>query len=207
MKVKELLDLIQKNTLRVVNQTMLADALGVTRQTISNRARSGSEVTLSELTKIGRYFNIELSLLLGNDSSDMGMINIDYYPEVFASCGNGTVTFSEEKEIIELHKSVFPEYHNNKKYSMIHAKGDSMSPFINNGDKLIIEHWENNQIIDNKVYVFCYKSEIFVKRLSKNLDEIIIKSENPTYSTRIIKGEDMNEISIIGRVVSILRSI
>ena len=206
MKVKELLDIIQKNTLRVVNQSMLAEALGVTRQTISNRARSDSEVTLSELEKIGKFFNIDLGLLLGSESNT-GMIAVDYYPEVFASCGNGTVTFSEEKDIIELHRTVFPEYHNNRKYSMIHAKGDSMSPFINNGDKLIIEHWENNQIIDNKVYVFCYKSEIFVKRLSKNLDEIIIKSENPTYSTRIIKGEDMNEISIIGRVVSVLRSI
>ena len=82
-----------------------------------------------------------------------------------------------------------------------------MFPTINDGDKLLIEHWDNNQITDNKVYVFCYKSEIFVKRLSKNLDEIIIKSDNPNYSTRTVKGDDMNDITLIGQIVGIVREL
>ncbi len=98
-------------------------------------------------------------------------------------------------------------YSDSKQYSMIYAKGDSMSPFIDNNDKLIVEHWENNQIIDNKIYVFCYKSEFFVKRLSKNVDEIIIKSDNPNYSIRTVKNEDINDLHIIGQVVGIVRNI
>ena len=50
-----------------------------------------------------------------------------------------------------------------------------MAPTIDNGDKLIVEHWNGTQIQDNKIYVFCFNNEFFVKRLSKNLDEIIIK--------------------------------
>lgn len=204
MKITELLDLVQNKMSESVNQSMLAKALGVTRQTISNRIRNNSEVTISELEKIQDFFGIKL---ISDAPVSDGMVQVDYYPEVFASCGNGTVTFSEEKELVEFHKSMLPDYYKSKKYSMICARGDSMSPYINSGDKLIIEHWENNQIIDNKVYVFSYKSEIFVKRLSKNLDEIIIKSDNPNYNIRVIKGEDMNDINIIGRVVSVLRSI
>ncbi len=204
MKIKELLDLVQNKISEGVNQSMLAKALGVTRQTISNRIRNNSEITISELEKIQDFFKVKL---ISDAPVSDGMVQVDYYPEVFASCGNGTVTFSDEKELVEFHKSMLPDYSKSKKYSMICARGDSMSPYINSGDKLIIEHWENNQIIDNKVYVFSYKSEIFVKRLSKNLDEIIIKSDNPNYNIRVIKGEDMNDINIIGRVVSVLRSI
>ncbi len=204
MKITELLDLVQNKISEGVNQSMIAKALGVTRQTISNRIRNNSEITISELEKIQDFFKVKL---ISDAPVSDGMVQVDYYPEVFASCGNGTVTFSDEKELVEFHKSMLPDYSKSKKYSMICARGDSMSPYINSGDKLIIEHWENNQIIDNKVYVFSYKSEIFVKRLSKNLDEIIIKSDNPNYNIRVIKGEDMNDINIIGRVVSVLRSI
>ena len=51
-----------------------------------------------------------------------------------------------------------------------------MSPTIENHDKLIVEHWNGEQIQDNKIYVFCYNNEFFVKRLSKNIDEIIEES-------------------------------
>ena len=47
----------------------------------------------------------------------------------------------------------------------------------------------------------------FVKRLSKNLDEVMIKSDNPDYSLRTVKGEDLNEINIIGEIIGIIRSL
>jgi phage repressor protein C with HTH and peptisase S24 domain len=84
-----------------------------------------------------------------------------------------------------------------------------MSPSIIDRDKLIIEHWDNEQIKDDRVYVFCYKDEIFVKRLSKNIDEIIVKSDNPDpmYRPRYIEGEDMNNVIIVGQVVGIVRDL
>lgn len=204
MKIRELLNLISQKTENPVNQSILAKSLGITRQNISNRVRNNSEITLSEIQKIEEFFGIKLFEAC---PQNIDMIDVDYYPEVFASCGHGTITFSEEKHLISIPKSLLFSYSPTKKYSMIHAYGDSMTPFINNDDKLIIEHLENNQIIDNKIYVFCYKSEIFVKRLSKNLDEIIIKSDNPNYGQKTIQNEEINEINIIGQVIGIMRSL
>lgn len=204
MKITELLDLITKKVGNPITQSRLAKILGISRQTINNRIRNNSGITLSELEKIETSLEIKL---FGACPDTENMINVDYYPEVFASCGGGTVTFSEEKELVPLPKSILFNYSPSKQYSMIHAYGDSMTPFINNGDKLIIEHWESNQIIDNKIYVFCYKSEIFVKRLSKNVDEIVIKSDNPIYDKKIVSNEEMNDLQIIGQVVGIVRSI
>ena len=60
-----------------------------------------------------------------------------------------------------------------------------MVPIIDNGDKLIVEHWNGNQIQDNKIYVFCFNNEFFVKRLCKNLDEIIIKLASKLKNTKL----------------------
>ena len=76
-----------------------------------------------------------------------------------------------------------------------------------NGDKLIVEHWSGNQIQDNKIYVFCFNNEFFVKRLCKNLDEIIIKSENPEYRTKTIGGATINELVPIGKIVGVIKTI
>lgn len=203
MKINEIFEILHKKTGNVVTQSILAKSLGVTRQSISNRIKNYSELTVSELEKIEKFFDIKIMQACVDDK----MINVDFYPEVFASCGMGTVTFSEEKFIVQLPKTLFLTYSESKKYSMICAKGDSMSPSIDSGDRLIVQHWDNSQIVDNKVYVFCYKSEFFVKRLSKNVDEIIIKSDNPNYNIRVIKGEDMNDLHIIGQVVGIVRNI
>ena len=205
MKLKNLTTLLTNTLGTPVNQSMLALSLGITRQTISNRIKNDSELTVSELSKIEKYFNVNLTNQAKGLSSDE--IVIDYYPDVFASCGNGAIVFSEEKECIFMPRGFFTTYSRNKSYSMIHARGDSMSPFINNDDKLIIEHSDGEQIVDNKVYVFCYKDEFFVKRLSKNVDEVIVKSDNPIYSSRIIASKDLKELNIIGMVVGMLRTV
>lgn len=203
MKLKNLTILLTNALGTPVNQSMLALSLGITRQTISNRIKNDSELTVSELSKIEKYFNVNITnQVKGLSSND---IMVDYYPDVFASCGNGAIVFSEEKEIISIPRSLFTNYSKAKSYSMIRARGDSMSPFINNDDKLIIEHSDGEQIVDNKIYVFCYKNEFFVKRLSKNVDEIVVKSDNPVYSSRVIANSDFGELNIIGVVVGMLR--
>ena len=78
---------------------------------------------------------------------------------------------------------------------------------IDNGDKLIVEHWNGAQIQDNKIYVFCFNNDFFVKRLSKNLDEIIIKSDNSDYRIRTISGSTANELILVGKIVGIIKSL
>lgn len=201
MKLDELIKQISEKSGSTINQSMLAESLGITRQTISNRIKNESEVTVSELKKIEEYFNIDLLNNL------QGITYIDYYENVFASCGNGSIVFSSEKTKLPISTSMINGYSKNKLYSMINASGNSMSPTIDSGDKLIVEHWNGYQIQDNKIYVFCYNGEFFVKRLSKNLDEIIIKSDNPEYRIRTISGKMVENLVLIGRIVAIIKQL
>lgn len=202
MKLDELIQLISNIAGITVNQSMLADSLGITRQTISNRIKTQSEVTVSEIRRVEEYFKISIF----NSATD-DITYIDYYTDVFASCGNGSIVFSSEKTKLPIPISMISGYSRNKLYSMINASGNSMSPTIDNGDKLIVEHWNGNQIQDNKIYVFCFNNEFFVKRLSKNLDEIIIKSDNPEYRIRTINGKSAAELILIGKIVATVKQL
>ena len=202
MKLDELIQLISNIAGITVNQSMLADSLGITRQTISNRIKTQSEVTVSEIRRVEEFFKISIFSSVTDD-----IAYIDYYTDVFASCGNGSIVFSSEKTKLPIPISMISGYSKNKLYSMINASGNSMSPTIDNGDKLIVEHWNGNQIQDNKIYVFCFNNEFFVKRLSKNLDEIIIKSDNPEHRIRTVNGKSAAELILIGKIVETVKQL
>ena len=204
MKLEDLLSLISQKTGKYINQSILAESLGITRQTVSNRIKNQSKVTVTELKKIEDFFNINLFTEEYNNDK---VAYIDYYTDVFASCGNGNIVFSDEKIKLSISTMLIGGFSNQKTYSIINASGNSMSPTIDNGDKLIVEHWNRNQIQDNKIYVFCFNNEFFVKRLSKNLDEIIIKSDNPDYRIRTINGSTVNELMLIGKIVGVIKSL
>lgn len=203
MKLDELIRIITAKTGKYVNQSLLAESLGITRQTISNRIKNDSQVTVSELKKIEEYFGVTLFNETPNYGD--GIIYIDYYSDIFASCGTGKTLFSDEKVKMPIPTALINGFSKQKTYSLINASGNSMTPTINDGDRLIIEHWNGEQIQDNKIYVFCFNQEFFIKRLSKNLDEIIIKSDNQEYRIRTISGSTINELTLIGKVVGIIR--
>ena len=183
------------------SQEQLGQELGVTKQQIGRLERGESQLTEDKLA----YLKTKYGSMLQSNIEES--VPVDYYPDVFGSCGSGAFVLSERKEVVQVPKKLFTSFSQVKKYSVINAIGESMSPNIHDQDRLIVEHWEGGQIKDNRVYVFCYKDEIFVKRLIKNVDEIIIQSDNPApmYRPRYIEKEDMNNVLIVGEIVGLMR--
>ena len=202
MLLNELIHQLQAQTTEKITYEKIASILGLkSKQGVSMRIARQQKLTNAEIKKITEAFEI-------NDFIVDPQVTVDYYPEVFGSCGGGAFALSEVKEKIQLPLKLFNSFSKNKTYSVINAIGDSMAPTINDKDRLIVEHWDGEQIKDNHIYIFCYCDEIFVKRLSKNINEIIIKSDNPDgiYRPRYIEGADINNIIIIGEVVGLMRS-
>lgn len=173
-----------------------------TPSAITYKKTNNSFVTDDEIEKVEQSFNVKLS---GNG---VPHITLDYYPDIFGSCGTGEFVLSPEKQQIQVPDNVFfKKFSKVKKYSVINAQGDSMQPFIYSGDKLIVEHWSGEQIIDNQVYVFCYDNEIFVKRLTKNINQLVIKSDNTFYDVIKLTGDDLSKIIIVGQIVGLMRDL
>ena len=147
-------------------------------------------------------------MLTGEIIKSSDSVTLDYYPDVFGSCGNGVFELSPEKtQIIVPKNAFFEKFSPNKTYSVINATGNSMQPLIFDKDKLIIEHWNGEQIIDNRPYIFCYKDEIFIKRLAKNVDQLMIISENKDYDIRKLSGNQLKDVNIIGQIVGLMRDL
>lgn len=206
MRNSEVLDRLQKLINYMPRQKEISDKTGINQNTLSAKATRDSHWKDEEIQKLNAAYNVDIYKEISQNTTE-DCIFLDYYPEVFGSCGSGTFVLSEQKEIIQVPKRLFDNFSKTKTYSVINAVGESMMPNIQDKDRLIVEHWNGEQIMDNQIYVFCYKEEIFTKRLIKNVDEIIIKSDNPDpiYRPRFIEKDDMNNIILIGRIVGLMR--
>lgn len=198
MRFSKLLDTLQNLIGFTPKQSDIGKILNMGYSTINGRYQRDSDFSDEEIEKIEEHYGISLR---GGDNNS---VELNYYPDVFASCGTGCTVFQESPEKISISKDSITDYSSNATYSVITAEGSSMYPLIFDGDKVILKHWQGEQIIDDKVYLFSYNNELFIKKLVKNIDQIIIKSENKEYQNRVITPNDT--FKIIGRVVSLIRT-
>lgn len=206
MKYNDVIDRLQNLTMSKINTTELAEIVGVPVRTLYTRSYRNSEISPVEVKKIEEFYNVSLSDM--NISNKTNTISLDYFPDVFGSCGNGVFQFSTKKELITIPKSsLFKNLAPGKEYFVINAYGNSMEPFIFDKDKLVVESYNGEQIVDNRPYLFCYKDEIFIKRLAKNVDQLMIIPENKDYDVRKLTGKELEEVNIIGEIVGLMRDL
>jgi phage repressor protein C with HTH and peptisase S24 domain len=186
-----------------ITQTDIRKIIGISQPAMSNRVKRDSEYTDEEIQKIESFYGVSLRDKAHITESDV--IKIDYYPDIYASCGTGCIVFDESKEKLTIAKSTIPYYSPDEKYFVVTCKGSSMSPILEDDDKAIIQQWQGEQIIDDRIYLFSYNSELFIKRLVKNLDQIVVISENKTFENRIVTKKD--EFRIIGQIVGMFRDL
>ena len=218
MKHSEVLKFITKRLGKTPTQSEFAEILGKPRGTINSRASRDLKYDYEELKKIGNYYGIDF---FNDDLEDVKQdilnkrfdyldkkneIVADYYPDVFGSCGNGIFELSQIKEPITVPKRLINGYSKGKKYSVINAYGDSMMPYIHDKDMLVVEHYEGEQIRDNRIYVFRFGDKIFVKRLVLNINQLVIKSDNTFYQPITVELSENTDFQIIGQIVGLMRS-
>lgn len=211
MQFNEIIAVLQNLTNTKISQELLGKSLGVGRSAINQRIKANSSLSLPELKKIEKYFNVSLTNTkqINNVKDDL-KIKAKYFTDVIGSCGSGCFEQSQKYEMVDLPVKLIENYSAYKEYSIINAYGDSMSPTIENADKLIIAHSDFKQIVDNKIYVFSYNDKIYIKRLVQNIDEVVVISDNENkeiYKTKVINQDNIDKIYIIGQVIGIFRDL
>lgn len=209
LKYSHVRDTLQNLIEYVPTHAELADEfklhhIDTTANALSNRLSNDGYLKESEIKVIEEVFSV--SLLPNDNKTSDNCVDLDYFSDVWASCGTGAVVFEETNEKLSVPTSLIQNYSKSNKYSVINARGDSMQPFLQDRDKLIVEHWNGGQIIDNCIYVFRYANELFVKRLVKNITQIVIKSDNPLYEPIKITDKDQ-DFEVIGQIVGLMRDL
>ena len=177
-----------------VTQSDIARATGTSRANISKLFAKNSFINDEKIEKIEEYFNINF-----NDVQS-GLIYMDYFTGDVAKIIEGKVKFSEKFIRTAIPCAIFP-YENGAQYIICHSNDDSMFPLINKGDFVIIKKIESVDNIDSRIYLFLYKNNIYIKRLNKNINQIVVFSENKEYKTQYISNEDMKDLYILGEIV------
>lgn len=197
MKYSTLVFKLEKKIDYKPSQSELARIISIKPNAMSGRASRDSDFSEDEIKKIQSFYGVALG------ENNNNCVELDYYPNVFGSCGSGAMVFDESKEKITVAKDMIINYSSTKVYGVMSAVGCSMAPKIEDGDKLVIEKWNGEQIKDNRVYLFRYNDELFIKRLVKNIDQIVCISENPRFEDRVIS--DLKNFNIIGEIVGLFR--
>lgn len=220
MDFKDLQAKLIELTKRNISQTDISKALNVTRSNISLRIKNKSPLNTQEIEKIENYFNTKLIDYNSADLDDLhycgtlsktleestDFIRVPYYPQLEASCGQGI--FAPKNNPNADFFPISTKYGLNKhsKYFIINAFGDSMEPTIEDKQYVIFEEWREKQIVDNKVYFFCYENKLYIKRLAYNIDEIVVMSDNKKYDKKIISKSEISKVTVFGRFKGLIEN-
>ncbi len=186
---------------RNMTQPQLAQLLGIAKSTISMYENGRREPDLETLEAIADIFNVDLNSLVSRKERSVVPNGFQPVPSTtkrprlgVISCGDPIDTpenFDGYDDVPDMFDCDFT----------LVCEGDSMiGARICAGDIVYIKQQptiENGQI----AAVLIDGEEKLLKRVYITEESIILQAENPAYPPRSYHKEDMNRVSIIGKVV------
>ncbi|MDR3044638.1 MAG: helix-turn-helix domain-containing protein [Desulfovibrio sp.] len=82
--------------------------------------------------------------------------------------------------------------------------GDSMEPEIRDGDTVLVDR-ATEDLRFGQVYAVGLEDAVLVKRIMRTPDGLALVSDNPAYSPIRVRGDELEQFRVIGRVVWLCR--
>lgn len=82
----------------------------------------------------------------------------------------------------------------------MYVRGDSMTPELNDWDTVIIDITDL-EIIDGAIYACVYKEKLYIKRIQRSEDGILLISSNMDYETMEVNQDTADRFQLLGRMV------
>ncbi|MCX8816022.1 hypothetical protein C1S99_08035 [Vibrio parahaemolyticus] len=199
-----------------------AELWGISTATLNAYVNKGTEPSIGRAKKICEAEGVSLQWLATGDDSDISanegnnaltLAHINYIEKVNVSAAAGGGSYIEE-ESIEEYYPFSDEYLKRNRLShaellIVEAKGDSMAPYIESGDDLLLKRVEfNADKVLSGVHVISIDGLLKVKRLEYSLQRngYRIISDNPEYSEEFIGHEELmqDRMRVIGEVVMVM---
>ena len=178
-----------------LTQEELAKKLDLSKQYISLVEKGIKKLSKEKKEKLKELY-------FAYDTSITKIIEVDYFPKDFPI--SATDTYIESPTKIKLSANLFKDYTTQDKFCVFPFYEESMTPTIQKGDYLILKYYNHENISDNRIYTFFYNNELFTRRISKNINQLIITSDNPKYEKIILSEEEKKSLQIIGKIIGTL---
>lgn len=202
-------------TLRIkagMNQEELAKKIGCAKSTISMYENGAREPNFETLEAIADIFNVDMNTLIDRKQPQIQPENLTVLPSnkifmrpLYNSVAAGFGAPAENTII-----SYIPTFISNAlekdKYIWVNVEGDSMSPLIDDGSKILIrmqESVDSGQI----AVVLIDNEEAVVKKVEYGSDFITLISINPYYPPRRFEGSDVLRVRVVGVVKEVSKEL
>ncbi|EKJ5151963.1 S24 family peptidase [Campylobacter coli] len=190
-----------KEYFNVESISQIAEKLGYKPSTANNWHNKGLTQSVIDKFQSIKYTNSKNSLKNSN------MVNFRYFPDVYAAAGYGNSNESEHYEIISLDAKFVVDFLGlsaQTDYDIIKIFGNSMEPYLLDGQSAIVDFKKNNlSLVKNAdVVIISVDNELFCKRIKKQplLNKFILTSDKD-YDDIVVAEDDFNRCKIIGVVV------
>lgn len=194
-------------------QANLAKALSVSRSAIT-QAKKNDSIPQKWIFELSRLYNLNPTWLekgIGPKFSNQNNYQEIFLevPKVRARLSAGSGSFETEPEIEEYY-SFRNDWLSKKGKSedmvLMDIIGNSMEPELKERDTVLIDQ-SQKAILAGAIYAVGIDDTIVVKRLEKRPKELVLFSENRSYPPISFRGEEMNNVRIIGKVIWICREL
>jgi len=180
-----------------LTQKELGEALELGKTTISQWESAQKLPNAGSIEKIAAFFNIPKSTLFeegnGQFTSYGHLINLPVVGKV--SCGNGVIAYEE----IESYEPTPEDWVSGGEYFYLVAEGDSMTGArIYDGDLVLIRRQE--EVEDGDIAAVLIDENVFLKRVYKQNDALILQSENPNFPPIVADPKNDSIIRVIGKL-------
>lgn len=182
----------------------LSERTSIPKSALQRYATGQTEkIPIDRLQKIGSAVGVSTAYLMGWTDNPFQKLPDNFLPlppmkrwKVLgaAACGDA-IHLEFEQETILAPSDIDADY-------LFRCVGDSMvGAHIFDGDLVFIKHGES--VPDGQIGVVRVEDEYMLKRIYHGPDYLELRSENPAYPPKIIRGEQVNA-EIVGRAVKFL---
>jgi phage repressor protein C with HTH and peptisase S24 domain len=197
----------------ITSQASLAKTLSISRAAITQAKKSDS-IPIKWITELSRLFNVNPDWLEKGTGSKVLSQNIYHeiflqVPKIMARLSAGGGSFETEPEIKEFYsfrKDWLSKKGKARDMVLMDIFGNSMEPELKEGDTVLIDQ-SQKAILAGDIYAVGLADTIVVKRLEKRPKELVLLSENERYPMMRFRGEEMNSVRIIGKVIWVCREL
>ncbi|MBC8584645.1 LexA family protein [Youxingia wuxianensis] len=188
---------------RKISQSALASLLHISQQAVGKWETGRSTPDPQTITKIAELFGVTTDCLLGHDSSCLSdgqqpgdEVMLPILGTVKA--GYNALAFEEDYGMESA------QVRNPKDYFYLIVNGDSMEPMISSGDLALVHRQPDVESGDLAV-VIVNGEEGTLKKVIKKDGAVILQPFNQEYQTQIFIGQDIENLSIVGKVIETKR--
>ncbi len=189
-------------------QQEIAQYLNITQSGYGKYELGKRDIPTDIQKKLAKFYNVSIDTLLSNNNHIPPNEEIILFPIVATIQAGYNKNANEEYTGEKLPIPKFMIHGDPNNYFVIQINGDSMAPRYLQGDRVLMERAD--LVNSGQTAAVCIgDEEATLKRViyDENRTFITLEPLNENYSPRTFRGEDMNQIHIVGAVKQLIREV